>query len=577
MRSVLKLVGVAVTMSACVGRGASTSVTTQESRGGAGDKVGVDLLVTDDVGAAIPCDQGTMQVSVSASMNGSAGPFRSIDSDRIVVQCATGAADVAIVVDNSGSEVGHLAAQQAGAGLLVDSVLAAGGRASVTRVSTNSSILQPLTDDGAALHSAIDSLQITNGWTSLWDGIRMSNQTLGGQIQTTSDPGDVHEFCTDTRKLAIVAFTDGRDNNSADQQSYNHVAYPGDGIATTENDLEKLSVGHTSTPIYTIGLGDGVDEMALTSLAQSTGGTYHALTDVEQVQSAYADISNYFGSAREVCTDLPWSVCGDVTVETDWTWTGTDGSTLTGTNQSTTYIPCTAERGPGREATIVMTMSDNQLDEETVGRLASNTVDWVTPVSNPKVLVVLDDGNHGEYVSDAQYVHDELVLRHYDATYMEEETGGITTDDIAGYDVVWFCNPGYPFDDARSVDTLMAALQAGKGVVAQGDDITQSMGESFPVTPLTHLNFVDNGITSKCGQLTDNDQGENLRVQLGSGHPLVDGIENTSFLYGNDIDFSTPADSTVQVLGWASPDGGGCPADQRPAVTVVDPPPTVIN
>src|SRR5258707_1211637 len=83
----------------------------------------------------------------------------------------------------------------AGASLLLDSVLAAGGRASLVRVSTNSSIQTPLTTDGAALHQALDSLHISHGWTSLWDGIRLGNQTLGGDdTGAVVDVGDVHQF-----------------------------------------------------------------------------------------------------------------------------------------------------------------------------------------------------------------------------------------------------------------------------------------------------------------------------------------------------------------------------------------------
>ena len=69
-----------------------------------------------------------------------------------------------------------------------------------------------------------------------------------------------------------------------------------------------------------------------------------------------------------------------------------------------------------------------------------------------------------------------LTERHYNADLITERKGGITADDVAGYDVVWFTNPGYPFDDVRSIDTLTTFLAAGGGVVAQGDDITQSMG-----------------------------------------------------------------------------------------------------
>ena len=162
------------------------------------------------------------------------------------------------------------------------------------------------------------------------------------------------------------------------------------------------------------------------------------------------------------------------------------------------------------------------------------------------MLVVLDDGNHGENADDASRIRDMLVAHGYTANLITEQTGGNTASDVAGYDVVWFSNPGYPFDDARSVDTLLDFLSNGGGVVAQGDDITYSLGNGFnaSVERLTHLKFSDNGVTA-CGHPTDNDVGMNFDVTLGAEtfdgllHPMLTNLAGTSFIYGNDIDLSS--------------------------------------
>ncbi len=559
-----------IALGSCADDGPDLVGIAQESRAGAGGNVGFDLLVTDGGGAPVTCDGGSLDVTMRASQLGTAGPFTPIPARNIVVQCASGAADVAIVVDNSGSEAGHLPRLQAATKALVASVTEAGGRASLVRVSTNNEVMAPLTADREVLESAIDELYVANGWTALWDGVRVGNETLGGEAIVPTPASDVRTFCSASRKVAIVAFTDGQDNNSADQASYDHAKYPGDGLATTVDDLASLSVGRVTTPIHTIGLGRDVDGGTLTSIAHANGGSYHHADDADALAGVFDDIAGSFGASHQVCADLPWSVCGDVDVETTWTWTGVDGRVLHGSEHTTLAVPCEEARSPGRSATIVLTMSNAGIDHDTASRLAANAVDWVAPVSQPSVLVVLDDGHHGEFVGDAAYVRDLLAERGYQVTLTDERAGGITPADVAGYDVVWFTNPGYPWDDARSVDTLRGVLAAGGGVIAQGDDITWSMGRSFDVSALTHLTPGHNG-TDACGTQTDNNAGAMLEVELAEGHPLLEGIEHMSFLYGDDIDVSTPVGDGELVLGDATLAGGAC-GESRPVLTVFQPP-----
>ncbi|MGE0868476.1 MAG: VWA domain-containing protein [Kofleriaceae bacterium] len=556
---------------ACTLDETNTNMTVQEERAGAGGKIGLDLLVTDGSNATA-CDSSSLEVAVSASQSGPLGPFMPIDSSNVVVQCSSGAADVAVVIDNSGSEAGKLDELKAGASYLMDAVVNAGGRASLVRVSTNSSIRQTLTNDRAALAAATDDLFINNGWTSLWDGVRMGNQTLGGDVLVTSTAaGDARQFCVSSSKLAIVAFTDGYDNNSADEQAatYDLNKYPGDGVATTLGDLVKLRVDHVTTPIYTIGMGHEIDDAGLKELAEASGGRHRRLDDVGQIQDAFSDIADYLKSTHQVCADLPWSQCGDVTLQTDWTWTAPDGATYTGRKFSTVHVPCEAQRGPGRQATIVLTMSNPGVPQEVASRLASNAIDWVAPKSQPKVLVVLDNGHHDEFLDDASFVRDRLAELAYDVTLVDERSGGLLPEDVAGYDVVWFTNPGYPWDDVRTIDTLKAFIAAGGGLVTQGDDITYSMGNSFNVSELVHLDFKDNG-TATCGQLTDNNAGQSFTVTFGSGHPLVEGLEGVSFEYGNDIDDNVPSGAGEVVLGSATFASGEC-STTRPVLSAFDP------
>ena len=67
--------------------------------------------------------------------------------------------------------------------------------------------------------------------------------------------------------------------------------------------------------------------------------------------------------------------------------------------------------------------------------------------------------------------------------------------------------------------------------------------------PYTFLHYEGNG-TSTCGHPTDNNNGESYRITFteGSGHLLAAGLEGVSFLYGDDIDHSSPADDGEEVL-----------------------------
>ncbi len=140
--------------------------------------------------------------------------------------------------------------------------------AALVRVSTEASVLQELTSTGSELDAAVESLFVANGWTALWDGIRLGAETLEDAFAEDA-PGGGNAF------PVVVAFTDGRDNNSADEQD---TSYAGDGIDTSLEDLFELEAGGLRVPVYPIGTGDA-DEEELSELAEATGGAYFDLDD----------------------------------------------------------------------------------------------------------------------------------------------------------------------------------------------------------------------------------------------------------------------------------------------------------
>ena len=552
--------------------------TLQRLRAGTGESgttyVGMSMLATDEYGAVLACDEGRLEVTVSYA--GSDGTFHALPSGSVVLQCANGpAGDLALVVDNSGSERGYTEELQEGAALMADAVLAAGGRVSVTRVSTDSETLADLSSNVDAVDAAIGELEVANGWTALYDGIRMGNEAIGAARMltetVTSDP-DVQSFCDREQPLGIVAFTDGMDNNSDSSQAYDHEAYPGDGFDTTMEDLQNLKIGSMTTPIYTMGLGNEVDHESLTALATATGARHLSLDSEEEIVEAYSNIEQYFAGTQQVCAEVPEQVCGDLMVRVEYKW-DVDGAHFAAKDEYPVFVACPIEPD-WRTVTALVTMdNDPGLGDEDAGRLAEQTVRWVSGMTSPKVLVVLDDNHHNEQPEDAAYVQSILQDAGLEVDYMDEPSTGLTDAHLEGYNAVWFTNPGYPMDDLSSFYTLAKYADEGGGLVIQGDDMSATQGNAFDMSGLTHLRFLDNG-TWYCGMAIDNNSTSNqFKVTVGvDDHPVTTGVSG-EFLYGNDIDITDFVnDAGASTLATAVANGGEVGCTPTPVIVAYDPP-----
>ena len=515
--------------------------------------VGMDIVVSDAHGESVACADGELKVDVQATVKGTGASY-AVPAADLALRCAGHSSDVAIVVDNSGSENGSLSLIQDASETLAHSVMDAGGRVSLTRVSTNASVQAELGRDREKFDAALADLSVANGWTALYDGVRMANETLGGGQRR--DPRkdrypDAAAFCEATEKLAIVAVTDGGDNNSAGEKLRSE---GDDGLDTTLEDLHKLNVLGVTTPIYAVGIGNRVEHEKLSELAAHMGGKYVPVDSARDVPAVFAALSEYAEQSHKVCATLPQPACGEIQLDVSFTFKPPRGRTIRGSRQETVYVECDVEPLAGRSATVVLTLSNPGLDREVARGIIARTVDWVSPTSNPRVLVVLDDNHHGEYRGDADFIVSELMEQGYRVQRLDEPVRGLALDQLSGVDVVWFTNPGYPVDDEASMRTLNDFLRGSGGVVLSGDDITQAWGNAFSMEPYTHLQFVNNG-TSFCGHHTDNNRGDAYRVQFTTGsHPIVQGIEGFAFSYGDDIDRASVSGAGEQVLASASID-----------------------
>ena len=135
-----------------------------------------------------------------------------------------------------------------------------GDQAGLISYDTHVYTVQPITTDAATLTAAIDSLQ-TGSDTAMYDALIEAEKALESV----------------TGRKAIIVLSDGLDNQSSSRAE--------DVIA---------NVGESGVTISAIGFGDvsasgqfGLDEAALKSLSEQTGGVYGFATAPAELQSLY--------------------------------------------------------------------------------------------------------------------------------------------------------------------------------------------------------------------------------------------------------------------------------------------------
>ena len=536
---------------------------------GGGTLVGANLLLTDANGQPVPCDKG--ELSATITLRSPTGT-RQIESDNLTVRCADSPTELSLVVDNSGSEEQHLQLIADAAKRLTNSVIESGGGASLVRVSTESRQVVPLTSSQAEMDQALDGLFVNRGWTALYDGIRLGNETLGASQSDSVAFGDAGTFCSSVPRRAIVVLTDGHENNSANEHANEN--YPGDGVDTSLNDLKQLKVNGTTTAIYALGMGGHVDHEGLTNLAAATGGRYRAVSSLDELPDVFDLVGQYVGPSLQVCGELDVGMCGAVEVAVSYRWT--DGQqVIEQSSIQTIDVPCPEPVATGRTATILLTLSNPGIPETDARALAVDAVHWVSPVAAPRVLVIRDDQHQNEFQGDSEQVAGWLADYGLDVDFLDEPQHGVTEASLADYDVVWFSNPGYPMDDQASFMALQAFSGQGGGIVLQGDDMAWSWGQGFSMTPLTGLEFEANG-TNYCGRAVDNNRySARYRVQFDQ-HPVTVSVANATWLYGDDIDTTRPTGSNERVIAWAdltNRDGSQIWCEERvPVITVLGAP-----
>ncbi|HLA86679.1 MAG TPA: VWA domain-containing protein [Anaerolineales bacterium] len=222
--------------------------------------VTVYVSVTNSAGEPVGVDPATIQISEN-------GEKMQIVDARGGGQGGQGVAEpltTMLVIDISGSmdKNNKLTAAKDAAKAYVNQ-MRAGDQAGLMTFDTKTYYVQPVTTDTAALTSAIDELK-TGGDTAMFDALVEAEKNL------SSIPG----------RKAIIVLADGLDNHSQN---------------TVDSVIEQI--GPSGLTISTVGFGDastasqsGLDEAALKSLAERSGGLYSFAADSQSLSALYQQL-----------------------------------------------------------------------------------------------------------------------------------------------------------------------------------------------------------------------------------------------------------------------------------------------
>ena len=151
--------------------------------------------------------------------------------------------------------------------------LPSGVKIGIVAFSTGASVVQPLTQDHAAALASLAQIPPPNGATAIGDALATASQMLGV-----------------VGHRAVVLVTDGENNRGSDPL------------------MQAQALGAAKIPVYTVGIGTnagviipgtnqeaGIDDAALQSYAQASGGAYARANGAGALRSALANLGHMTG------------------------------------------------------------------------------------------------------------------------------------------------------------------------------------------------------------------------------------------------------------------------------------------
>jgi hypothetical protein len=278
--------------------------------------------------------------------------------------------DLSLVLDSSGSMGTHDpdGLRKDAARAFVDGLLD-DDRAAVVDFDDDAYVVQGLTSDKAALRDAIRSIDDAGG-SNIAEGVRVGTDLL-------LDNGD-----PDRDRVAVL-LTDGRGHYDPD-------------LTDRARDVGIV--------IYTIGLGDNVDDDLLRSIAEGTGGDYLHVDEPTDLPDAFDRVAQVAGSDPSAKRDTDGDGLNDCVELRGWhdgygnhftsnpAETDTDGDGLADADEAGEPIPGTATTGTGLRSLLRAAPEDpptrtapgdpTRRDRDGDGLTDANEYDMATPALN---------------------------------------------------------------------------------------------------------------------------------------------------------------------------------------------------
>lgn len=204
------------------------------------------------------------------------------------------AATIVLVLDTSGSMgqgdmfPNRLAAAKRASRRFVET-LPQGFRVGVVEFSDTASLVQPVTEDLRAVHSAIEGLELAGG-THIGDGMQVALASLPPDLlDPAARPAQLPGAPPPAPPAVILLLTDGQNGGGAPPMDVAQQA------RSVNVPVFTIGMGGSGGPLGLGGRGGGVDEEALREIAATTGGQYYFAPGGGELSQVYRDLGLALG------------------------------------------------------------------------------------------------------------------------------------------------------------------------------------------------------------------------------------------------------------------------------------------
>lgn len=246
---------------------------------------------------------------------------------------------VVIILDSSGSMKNTMEGVLSAAGTLIGE-LGSSDKAEIIDFDSTVKVKTPFTGDKEKMNSVLATIQ-ADGGTALYDAVK-DGIAHAGELMGLK---------------AVVLLTDGKDENAAGT---------GPGSEITLPELKDI-LKDSEVPVYSIGLGEGVDKATLDTISDLSGGKAYYADSTEAVTQIYNDIIQYLHSLHRM-------------------WYSTSNGQFDGTQRDIQFV----HKLKGIEASISYAAPESEFWSHALTAKGDDTVDKLAITPDGSRIALLD-------------------------------------------------------------------------------------------------------------------------------------------------------------------------------------------